>query len=815
MKKFLALVLALVMTMSLVTISAGAEFTDDASITYEEAVDVMTAVGVVGGYADGTFNPTAGLTRGAAAKIICNMLLGPTTAEALVANDAPFSDVAADNVFAGYIAYCVNEGIISGYADGTFKPAAPLTGYAFMKMLLGALGYDAAVEGYVGSNWSINVAKRALNIGLDDGLVNEFAGAKALTREEAALYAFNTLKATMVEYKNKSTISVGDITVSSSAEASKVETESTASYNSVDDGLVQFCEQYFSKLLKTGSVDAYKSAANTWSYKGVKVGTYAGSATITYTKNLNTTAGKAQIEADLENYNNYGETVAMYANGETASVTVTAANIAALTGNGVEVEIYVSENGITKVVVIEYVVGKVTSVSDTNKTITIQAQVANTGAWGDDAASWTTEEGYGDFVKDDYVLVKAYNASSWTATGSTLTEVIALEEVEGLAAKKSTANNTINLAGVDYKAADAIAASNDVAGFTVSAKYDATLYLDPYGFVVFAKDGAAATNDALVAVLKAYSGLNEDGAVVPMIKGVTSNGETVVWETATLMTAAVNDLCTYTEDDGVYTLTQGVTSSSGVTTVADGDEYWVQGTTSLTGKEKSMNIGSVKAYFAPDMKTIFVNDGKAIVKDGIQKVTSASAIYVAIDKDDTTPYITAIYVRGVAANTTVSVNDLVLVLPTDIGDQDVINADGDLVTFDVYEAYVAGVEVDNFYTADSASLGFYTVEIDNDTKDYILDNNSYGTGDKGALSVTSELTYAALVDGILSTSSADFDISGATFVDTTAYGYGSMDEIKADLADSYSAIYGDTVKFVAVYDYDTNVASYVYVTSIA
>ena len=143
MKKFLALVLALVMTMSLVTISAGAEdYTDAADMNYAEAVEVMSAVGVVGGYADGSFNPDAGLTRGAAAKIICNMILGPTTAEALSANEAPYSDVAVDNVFAGYIAYCANEGIISGYADGTFRPAAPLTGYAFMKMLLGALGYD-------------------------------------------------------------------------------------------------------------------------------------------------------------------------------------------------------------------------------------------------------------------------------------------------------------------------------------------------------------------------------------------------------------------------------------------------------------------------------------------------------------------------------------------------------------------------------------------------------------------------------------------------------------------------------------------------
>ena len=62
-----------------------------------------------------------------------------------------------------------------------------------MKMLLGALGYDAAQEGYTGANWSIHVAKRALNIGLDDDLVGDFNGVKAVNREEACLYAFNTL----------------------------------------------------------------------------------------------------------------------------------------------------------------------------------------------------------------------------------------------------------------------------------------------------------------------------------------------------------------------------------------------------------------------------------------------------------------------------------------------------------------------------------------------------------------------------------------------------------------------------------------------
>ena len=119
MKKFLSLVLALVMTMSLVTVSAGAkDFTDSSKINYSEAVDVMSAAKVIDGYAEGDFRPSATLTRGAAAKIICNLILGPTTASALVADAAPYKDVPTNHTFAGYIAYCPKAGIISGMAAG-------------------------------------------------------------------------------------------------------------------------------------------------------------------------------------------------------------------------------------------------------------------------------------------------------------------------------------------------------------------------------------------------------------------------------------------------------------------------------------------------------------------------------------------------------------------------------------------------------------------------------------------------------------------------------------------------------------------------
>ena len=278
MRKFLSLVLALAMAMSLVVVNTSAkEFTDNDELNYKEAVDVISEIGVVDGYADGSFNPQGGLTRGAAAKIICNLILGPTTAAELHADTRPFPDVAVDSEFAGYIAYCSQQGIISGYADGEFKAANPLTGYAFMKMLLGALGYSSDIEGYVGENWSIQVAKQAIGIGLNTNLVDEFNGVDYVTREEAALYAFNTLQATLVDYENTITADVNGASVTISNNTAKPVTWSEGRNNDghiKDDTFVQFAEEYFPDLEREDDRTKFEEPANTWTYDKIEIGTY-------------------------------------------------------------------------------------------------------------------------------------------------------------------------------------------------------------------------------------------------------------------------------------------------------------------------------------------------------------------------------------------------------------------------------------------------------------------------------------------------------------------------------------------------------------
>ena len=286
MKKFLSLVLALAMTLSLVTISAGAkDFADSDELSseqYEEAVNVMSEMGIIDGYTDGDFRPQGTLTRQAAAKIIACMMLGKTTAESLGTQAAPFKDVPAGSQFAGYIAFCVERGLIDGYADGTFRPTGTLTGFAFLKMLLGALGYDSSIEGYTGTNWTVNVAGRAYEIGLTDGN-EEFAGSRAATREEAALYAVNTLKATLVEYADKgSNLVINGIEVVQGASEPTYVTSSVynaASSISADrdnEGMytVEFAERYQPDLKLTPDTDDFMRPAHTWSWKSREIGTY-------------------------------------------------------------------------------------------------------------------------------------------------------------------------------------------------------------------------------------------------------------------------------------------------------------------------------------------------------------------------------------------------------------------------------------------------------------------------------------------------------------------------------------------------------------
>ena len=201
LKRTLSLVMAMALIVGMMVVSASAvssDFNDSAEITNTEAVDVMTAIGVFEGTDKGAFNPTGILTREQAAKIVAVMLLGEEDASKLTTNSTTFKDVAANRWSAGYIGYCVQQGILAGTGNGNFDPEGELTGLAFAKMMLVALGYDPAIEQYVGNDWAINTNVLANQNGLYKKLSNLNANT-LLTRDNAAQMIYNALDANMVE----------------------------------------------------------------------------------------------------------------------------------------------------------------------------------------------------------------------------------------------------------------------------------------------------------------------------------------------------------------------------------------------------------------------------------------------------------------------------------------------------------------------------------------------------------------------------------------------------------------------------------------
>ena len=622
MKKFLSLVLALVMTMSLVTVSAGAkDFTDSTKIQYAEAVDVMSAVKVIDGYADGSFNPSATLTRGAAAKIICNLILGPTTASALVADAAPYKDVPVNHTFAGYIAYCQKEGIISGYADGTFKPANSLTGYAFMKMLLGALGYKAEQEGYTGANWSIQVAKRALNIGLADDLVGDFNGVKAVNREEACLYAFNTLKATMVEYDKNSTVTVGNITIKDTSDAKEVTcTEGKGNDGNIKkDGKVQFAEKYFENLKGVDDTDEFQRPATTWKVKTEKVGTYVKAADVEYSKKVE----YGDVYADL-GLSDSAKITEYYIDGKEA--TPATAKVAKKDDDnefgqkGVLTQVWLNDDNNTVIVTeINTYVGKVGSVTKASgkddRYITVSAYSTNKPAGLD--TKFETEE----FAKDDLIT---YTAAYDKADGTyEIQEVKALTEKatgkltewngKTYATSTGKSENNFTVAGTKYEYSNKVVVvdeddhTSDIWLFDVN-KSEVNVYVDQYGYAIYVS-GVEGTKDyaAVIGVgdTNAY-GSAKNGATLLLPDGTTKEVRyTMKKNSADLQTPntvadMIGEIVTYTvKDDGTYELTLQGEWKTQATTASDGskDTKFVNGKSAFTLNGNTYYATSETVFF--------------------------------------------------------------------------------------------------------------------------------------------------------------------------------------------------------------------------
>ena len=452
---FLALAICLSLT-GLVFAAGYDSYPDAAKVTYTEAMDVLTNLGIIAG-ANGYLNPTDYVTREQAAKMIAYICLGKTAAEALSASASVFEDVEAGRWSAGYISYCASEGIIGGVGDtncngkAEFQPTANVTANQFVKMLLCAVGYGVNKE-FNGTYWAANTTAYGTKVGAFDGTKATDYNAAA-TREQAMLYAFNIMTKAM-------TVSYSSLTGAYYSGSSPL-----TSVSSSGEYLYTLGYKVYGLYQYAASSDAFGRTYYQWRTSSTKAVSdkYYDTAALTYTAAV--TSGTIYTALG----SSYAGDASYFLDGdEQSDFTIAKSSSSSVGGNGILTLVYAdSDTYDVKIVCITTYLGLITDVDGDDSTVRVYDADGSYDTVTYDAADFSA------FAEDAYVLVTMADGEIQSMTAPTaVTGVLtaastAYIKVDGTAYYKSAA-----WGGVESAAAD--------------SDYDSTytFYLDAYGYVL-------------------------------------------------------------------------------------------------------------------------------------------------------------------------------------------------------------------------------------------------------------------------------------------------------------------------------------------
>jgi hypothetical protein len=100
-------------------------FTDvPKSHVFFKEVEWLNSTGVTTGYSDGTFRPSAGVTRSSMAAFLYRFAGSPAYSAPAVPT---FTDVPKSHAFFKEVEWLNSTGVTTGYSDGTFGPATSVT----------------------------------------------------------------------------------------------------------------------------------------------------------------------------------------------------------------------------------------------------------------------------------------------------------------------------------------------------------------------------------------------------------------------------------------------------------------------------------------------------------------------------------------------------------------------------------------------------------------------------------------------------------------------------------------------------------------
>ena len=580
MKKLLAMVLALVMTLSL-AVSANAAFKDDKSISddYAESVAVLNGMGVFKGYEDGSFKPEGNITRAEVATIIYRIYtadVAKNDKSGLYATYNKFSDMAGAGWAQGYIGYCANASLVKGYPDGTFKPSGKVTGYEVLAMILRAVGYDKNNE-FSGADWALHVAQTAQQLGVLDNVAKTTDLNAPASRELVAELLFQGIQKAQVTY----TPAFGYVT-------DKVIGTKTNSLG----------EKNF-KLASAAASDKWGRPATKWTYTtGDKATTFVEKPDLTYTK--------AVAECDVAHDAGLKVDTAytLYVNGQKQPTTYTVNLTDTVTKMGAQgrlVEVYDDT-----IVMIDTFLAKVTYVAPaaydaqghlrTEATIKLDVY-ATKGSTAATPLTLTNGEDAYPYAVGDYVLLNSYTNAPNSATESGLIKTGADKygEIVSKATSVDGAQSVIyynakqhNVEGTVYDDAAKFYFDNAVAS---TNKF--TWFFDQYNNLIGNVEIAAATSYGVINSIW-WAGNAADGSGVAKANVTYVDG-----------TTAVVDLSKMTY---VYT-TPATPATPATKTVKSGDVTHSTGINALVMKADDQN-----KYFYVDT---YINTNKVADTNGI------------------------------------------------------------------------------------------------------------------------------------------------------------------------------------------------------
>ena len=741
LKRTLSLVMAMALIVGMMVVSASAvssDFNDSAEITNTEAVDVMTAIGVFEGTDKGAFNPTGILTREQTAKIVAVMLLGEEDANKLSTNSTTFKDVAANRWSAGYIGYCVQQGILAGTGNGNFDPEGELTGLAFAKMMLVALGYDAKVANYVGNDWAINVAADAVNAGIaPKGIVL----ADAMTREQTAQMAFQTLTADMVYYTNKgTTVNTPDgtqVVVGASAPV-KVANSKTDDYRTVSadrDEVQQFCEKYFSDLsVNNNGSDDFGRPSEQWKNGSKEIGTYASTADASYSEKVSSKTLYSDLGLDKTT------TVDVTEDGKAnGTFTIEKGNSDdELGGNGVLVEAFVDSDDNVTLVVINTYVGEVSKVVDADSVkkdeepyIEIAGLTGNGGKFETNAS----------FDEDDVVL--------YTVADGDIQTVTMAKKIEDQEVTSKIGDTKFVADGETYKY------NKNHRTYDITLKSSVDIYTDNYGYVVYVEEyEAGSASVAFVLNFKTNDeGWEGDNDKTYTAKLLLTDGTVIEADTDDKNPKNfVNKFVSYTvDDDGIYTLkAKDKTSEKGTSIyLTKGTSKFDTNGTDETGGEYYANSSTIFLVYDTEEKEYSVYTGI----DNVPSMDGSATVYVNSKNGESGSVTKYVFISAASDVVSDSNKTQIYILA---GSQSKLISDsekGDYYTYDaVIDGKITTVDVEKDYaeknikndivasrlTINSKDVVTKITEYENDTKkdDYYIS----GVGTKKTTDGTVGLT---------------------------------------------------------------------------